>query len=64
MKPTSEDVTPESARADSTSASARERAPSKGHGPYTVIVLVLPVMIAALFITLGVFGLLVRLFSR
>lgn len=62
--PSSEEVPHERSRADSPSASARERAPSKSHGPYSVIVLVLPVMFAGMFIAIGMLGLLVKLFSR
>jgi hypothetical protein len=59
----SEEVTPERARADSTSASARERAPSSNHGPYSVILWVLPVTFVAMFIAIGILGLLAKLFS-
>jgi hypothetical protein len=61
--PISEEITPERARADSASASVRASAPAKNHGPYSVIVLVLPVMIVALFVALGILGLLAKLFS-
>jgi hypothetical protein len=50
--PISEEITPE-----------RKHAPAKNHGPYSVIVLVLPVMIVALFVALGILGLLAKLFS-
>jgi hypothetical protein len=61
--PTSEEITPERAHVDSSSAPARERAPAKNHGPYSVILWVLPVMFVALFIAIGILGLLAKLFS-
>ncbi len=62
MKQTDPDVTMRAANA--------HRAPASRRGtlqrvkPYAIALLVIPIMIAALFATLSVFGLLVRLFLR
>jgi hypothetical protein len=67
VKSTREDVTPDSVNAHPAIGPANasnERGSSKGLPPFVIAVLVLLLTIAALCVTLEIFGLLVRLLVR